>query len=132
MHQVGKIFTTPAVAHMKMKAAPMVMLDEMPIGRIGTLVRLQHGGRVHSAMKAADFVSRFPQVIGNELVEPSQRFRFLATFKLFNVTLFDINPDRLLERTRHADVARPYHTDLIDDADAFCSPRPNRRPDTFR
>src|SRR5262245_65047747 len=124
MHQVRKIFTTPAVAHMKMKAAPVVMLDEMSIGRIGTLVRLQHGGRVHSAMKAADFVSRLAHVLGNELVEPSQGFRFLATFEFFNVALFDINSDRLLKRTRHANVARPYYTDLIDDADAFGISRP--------
>jgi hypothetical protein len=39
MHQVGKRLAAPAVAHMEVKAAPVVMLDEMTIGRIGTLVR---------------------------------------------------------------------------------------------
>src|SRR5262245_16094325 len=86
---------------------------------------------MHSAVKAADFVSRFAKVLRNELVEPSQCFCFLATFEFFNVALFNVNPDRLLERARHADVPRPYHTDLVDDADAFGIPRPDRRPDTF-
>ena len=123
MHQVGKIFATPAIAHMKMKTAPVVMLDEVSIRRIGTLVRFKDRGRMHSAVKSTDFVSRFVQVLGNELVEPSQRFRFRATVELFNVPLFDINPDLLLKRTRHANVACPYHADLIDDANAFCIPR---------
>lgn len=39
MHQVRKILGAPAVSHVKVKAAPMVMLDEMPIGSAGTLVR---------------------------------------------------------------------------------------------
>src|SRR5262245_29069079 len=117
---------------MKMKTAPVVMLDEMTIGRIRTLVRFYHGGRMYSAMKAADFVSRLAQVLGNELVEPRQGFGFFATVELFDVALFDRNPDRLLERTRYADMPRPYHTDLIDGADAFGISRPDRRPDTFR
>src|SRR4030095_13343425 len=63
MHQVGKIFATPAIAHMKMKTAPMVMLDEMTIGRIRTLVRFKNRGRMHSAVKAADLISRFAKVL---------------------------------------------------------------------
>src|SRR5215813_9748790 len=87
---------------------------------------------MYSAVKAAYFVSRLAQVLGNKLVEPRQGFGFFATVELFNVALFDRNPDRLLERARYADVPRPYHTDLIDDADAFGISRPDRRPDTLR
>ena len=92
MHQVGKVFGAPAVAHMKMKTAPVVMLDEMTIGRIRTLVRFKNRGRMHSAVKAADFVGRFAEIFGNKFVEPRQRFGLLATFKLFYIALFDDTP----------------------------------------
>src|SRR5437870_7548726 len=132
MHQVRKVFSAPAVAHMKMKTAPVVMLDEMTIGCIRTLVRLENRGRMHSAMKTAHLISRLSKVLGNELVKPSQRFGFFATFEFLYVTSLDINSDRLLEWARHANVPRPYHPDFINNTDPFGIARANRRPHSLR
>src|SRR5262249_40604615 len=87
---------------------------------------------MYSAVKAAYFVSRLAQGLGNKLVEPRQGFGFFATVEFFNVDPFDPNPDRLPQRPRHADGPRPRATDIIDDADAFGISRPDRRPDTLR
>src|SRR5438309_11051808 len=107
MQQVRKRLAAPAVAHMKVKAAPVVMLDEVSVRRVWTLVRLEHRRRMHAAVKSAHLVRRFAEIFGNELVKARQRLGFIAAFELLDVASFDENFDRLLERTRHADVTRP-------------------------
>ena len=109
-----------------------MMFDEMTIGCIRTLVRLKNRGRMHSAMKAAHLISRLSKVLGNELVEPRQRFGFFAAFELLYVTSLDINPDRLFEWARYTDVPRSYHADFINNPDTFGIACANRRPHTLR
>lgn len=126
MHQVGKIFRAPAVAHVKVKTAPVVMLDEVAIRRVRTLVRFEYRRGMHAAVKSAYLVSRFAEILRNELVEARQCPGFFTALELLDVPFLDENLDRLLEWTRDADVPRPDHPDFIDNADAFGVTSANR------
>ena len=106
MHQVGKGFAAPAVAHVKVKTAPVMMLDEMAIGRVGALVRFKDRGGVHPAVKAAHFVSRFAEIFGDELIKARQRFGFAALGRLegdFRAAVVQHRPEhfRLLLTSGH-------------------------------
>lgn len=126
VQQVWESLAAPTVAHMKVKTAPMVVLDEMAVWRVRTLVRLEYRRWMHAAVEAAHLISSFTEIFGNELIEARQRLGFVAALESLDVTSFDKNINRLFERTRHADVARPDDTDFIDDADTFGIARPYR------
>ncbi len=109
----------------------MVMLDEMPVRRIGTLVRLQDGRGVHPAVKTAHLVGGLAQVFGHELVEAREGFGLLPALELRHVSLLDVDPHRLLEGTGHADVPSPDDADLVDDPDALGITGSNGREDSL-
>ena len=89
MHQIGKFLGAPAIAHMKMKTAPVMMLDEMTIGGVGALMRFEHRRGMDTAVKAADFVGGFTQIFGNKFIKARKRFGLFTAFKFLNVAFFN-------------------------------------------
>src|SRR5688572_23169791 len=109
MQQVRKLFCAPAVAHVKMKTAPVVMLDEMSIRRVGTLVWFEDCRRMHAAVKSAHLVRRLTEILGKEFVEARECFGFVAALEFLDIPFFDENLDRLFEWTRDANMPCPDH-----------------------
>src|SRR6266508_1015389 len=95
------------------------MLDEVAVRRVWALMRFENRRGMHAAVKSANFVSRFAEIFGNKLVETRQGLGFGAAFESLDVTFFDEDLHRLLERTGYADMPRPDHSHFIDDPDAF-------------
>ena len=62
VHQVGKRLAAPAVAHVKVKTAPVMVLDEVAVRRIRALMRFQDRRWMHSAVEPAHFVGRVAQI----------------------------------------------------------------------
>ena len=116
---------------MKMKTAPVMMLDEMTIGGVGALMRFEHRRGMDTAVKAADFVGGFTQIFGNKFIKARKRFGLFAAFKFLKVAFFDEYLHWQLERARHADVTRPDDTDLVDYSHPFGVAGPNGRPDAL-